>query len=144
MCRWFGGTEGKRTGHGKIVAVLFVCEIPAGPCACFVPAICPSVLTYRHDTRSKGYSHCIMHNIISHHMGCSFPAKPRTRGKKTTPKFKYFYLTLGKTMYQGVLRDDERRREKMKKREEALQESSRKRQEYERVQSVTATQQKSV
>ena len=50
-------------------------------------------------------------------------------------------------MYQGVLRDDERRREKMKKRQEDLQESLRKREEYERVQSVTSntnTQTKSV
>jgi protein PET117 len=48
-------------------------------------------------------------------------------------------------MYQGVLRDDERRREKMKKRHEDLQESLRKREEYERVQAVTsATQAKSV
>jgi protein PET117 len=52
---------------------------------------------------------------------------------------------LVKTMYQGVLRDDERRREKMKKRQEDLQESLRKREEYERVQSVTsATQTESV
>jgi len=51
-------------------------------------------------------------------------------------------LNLAKTMYQGVLRDDERRREKMKKREEDLQESLRKREEYERVQSVTAASQR--
>lgn len=41
-------------------------------------------------------------------------------------------------MYQGVLRDDERRREKMKKRTDDLQESLRKREQYERVQSVTS------
>lgn len=41
-------------------------------------------------------------------------------------------------MHQGVLRDDERRKEKMKQREEDLKESSRKREEYERVQTVTA------
>lgn len=40
-------------------------------------------------------------------------------------------------MYQGVLRDDERRKEKMKKREEDLKESLRKRAEYERVQAVS-------
>jgi protein PET117 len=40
-------------------------------------------------------------------------------------------------MYQGVLRDDERRRAKMKKRQEDLEESLRKREEYERVQPVT-------
>ncbi|KAG6868742.1 hypothetical protein C0993_011321 [Termitomyces sp. T159_Od127] len=40
------------------------------------------------------------------------------------------------SMYQGVLRDDERRKQKMKQREEALQESRRKREIYERVQTV--------
>ncbi|KAI0057258.1 hypothetical protein BV25DRAFT_1831413 [Artomyces pyxidatus] len=39
-------------------------------------------------------------------------------------------------MYAGVLRDDERRREKMRKREEDLQESLRKREIYERVQRI--------
>ncbi|KAH9933379.1 uncharacterized protein B0H18DRAFT_870628 [Fomitopsis serialis] len=41
------------------------------------------------------------------------------------------------TMFQGVLRDDERRREKMHQREQDLQESLRKREIYERVQSVS-------
>ncbi|PFH51795.1 hypothetical protein AMATHDRAFT_58288 [Amanita thiersii Skay4041] len=40
------------------------------------------------------------------------------------------------TMYQGVLRDDERRREKMRQREEDLQRSKQKRELYERVQRV--------
>ncbi|PPQ98940.1 hypothetical protein CVT24_003567 [Panaeolus cyanescens] len=40
------------------------------------------------------------------------------------------------TMYQGVLRDDERRKEKMKQREEDLKASQRKREIYERVQTV--------
>jgi len=40
------------------------------------------------------------------------------------------------TMYQGVLRDDERRREKMRRREEDLEESRRKQEIYERVQRV--------
>ena len=39
-------------------------------------------------------------------------------------------------MYKGVLRDDERRREKMLKREEELQASKQKRELYERVQTV--------
>lgn len=39
-------------------------------------------------------------------------------------------------MYKGVLRDDERRREKTRKREMDLQESLRKRELYERVQKV--------
>jgi protein PET117 len=39
-------------------------------------------------------------------------------------------------MYKGVLRDDVRRGEKMKQREEELRESQRKREIYERVQSV--------
>lgn len=41
------------------------------------------------------------------------------------------------TMYQGVLRDDARRLEKHKQREDALQESLRKRELYERVQTVS-------
>ncbi|KAF8817390.1 hypothetical protein BYT27DRAFT_7152876 [Phlegmacium glaucopus] len=40
------------------------------------------------------------------------------------------------TMYKGVLRDDERRRAKSKQREDDLRESQRKRQIYERVQTV--------
>ncbi|KAI0917850.1 hypothetical protein AcW1_006873 [Taiwanofungus camphoratus] len=43
------------------------------------------------------------------------------------------------TMYKGVLRDDERRREKMRKREEELQESLQKREMYERIQSVSGS-----
>lgn len=39
-------------------------------------------------------------------------------------------------MYKGVLRDDERRREKMRQREMELQESLRKRELYERSQRV--------
>ncbi|EIW59794.1 uncharacterized protein TRAVEDRAFT_147933 [Trametes versicolor FP-101664 SS1] len=41
------------------------------------------------------------------------------------------------TMYQGVLRDDERRREKMRQREEDYQRSMQKRELYERVQTVS-------
>ncbi|KAF8892239.1 hypothetical protein BD779DRAFT_1511785 [Infundibulicybe gibba] len=39
-------------------------------------------------------------------------------------------------MYKGVLKDDERRREKMQKREDELRESQRKREIYEQVQRV--------
>ncbi|KAF8239418.1 hypothetical protein L208DRAFT_1237903 [Tricholoma matsutake] len=39
-------------------------------------------------------------------------------------------------MYKGVLRDDERRREKMRQREEQLQASKQTRERYERVQTV--------
>jgi protein PET117 len=39
-------------------------------------------------------------------------------------------------MYQGVLRDDERRREKMRQRQAELEESRKKREIYERVQNV--------
>ncbi|KAF7315203.1 hypothetical protein MIND_00034700 [Mycena indigotica] len=46
------------------------------------------------------------------------------------------------TMYQGVLRDDERRREKREKREEELRESQRKREIYEKVQRVESDNQK--
>ncbi|KAI0687149.1 hypothetical protein C8T65DRAFT_676463 [Cerioporus squamosus] len=41
------------------------------------------------------------------------------------------------TMYQGVLRDEVRRREKMRQREEDLQRSLEKRELYERVQNVS-------
>ena len=41
------------------------------------------------------------------------------------------------TMYQGVLRDDARRLDKHRQREEALQESLRKRELYEKVQTVS-------
>ncbi|KZT70777.1 hypothetical protein DAEQUDRAFT_667254 [Daedalea quercina L-15889] len=41
------------------------------------------------------------------------------------------------TMFQGVIRDDERRREKMRQREQDLQESIRKREAYERIQTVS-------
>lgn len=40
------------------------------------------------------------------------------------------------TMYKGVLKDDERRRKKMRQREEDLLISQRKREIYERVQTV--------
>jgi len=40
------------------------------------------------------------------------------------------------TMYRGVLLDDERRRAKLKQREDDLRESQRKRQIYERVQTI--------
>ncbi|EIN09504.1 hypothetical protein PUNSTDRAFT_101340 [Punctularia strigosozonata HHB-11173 SS5] len=42
------------------------------------------------------------------------------------------------TMYQGVLRDDERRLQKMRQRQAELEESQRKREVYERVQRVSA------
>jgi protein PET117 len=42
-------------------------------------------------------------------------------------------------MYKGVLRDDERRRETIRKRELELQESKRKREMYERVQRVESS-----
>ncbi|KAI0083935.1 hypothetical protein BDY19DRAFT_899421 [Irpex rosettiformis] len=48
----------------------------------------------------------------------------------------YMQRQEAETMYKGVLRDDERRREKMRKREEELVESQRKRELYEAVQQV--------
>ncbi|KAI0741631.1 hypothetical protein C8Q80DRAFT_1274027 [Daedaleopsis nitida] len=42
------------------------------------------------------------------------------------------------TMYLGVLRDEQRRRDKMKQREEDLQRSLEKREVYERVQTVSS------
>lgn len=50
---------------------------------------------------------------------------------------KIFDLNELQTMYQGVLRDDERRREKMRQREEDYQRSMQKRELYERVQTVS-------
>ncbi|KAI0794093.1 hypothetical protein C8Q74DRAFT_1246788 [Fomes fomentarius] len=41
------------------------------------------------------------------------------------------------TMYEGVLRDEVRRRDKMKQREEDLQRSLERREQYERVQSIS-------
>ncbi|KIJ20900.1 hypothetical protein PAXINDRAFT_6679 [Paxillus involutus ATCC 200175] len=41
-------------------------------------------------------------------------------------------------MFQGVLRDDERRREKMRRRQEDFQESQRKREAYESTQTVVS------
>ncbi|KAF8845100.1 hypothetical protein BDN67DRAFT_920428 [Paxillus ammoniavirescens] len=41
-------------------------------------------------------------------------------------------------MFQGVLRDDERRREKMRRRQEDFQESQRKREVYESTQTVVS------
>jgi protein PET117 len=41
-------------------------------------------------------------------------------------------------MHQGVLKDDARRKEKMRKREEELLESLKKREEYERFQTVSS------
>ena len=60
-------------------------------------------------------------------------AKFRTRSTCSS-----FFLAFTQTMYQGVLRDDARRLEKHKQREEALQESLRKRELYERVQTVSS------
>jgi protein PET117 len=50
--------------------------------------------------------------------------------------FYVLYQLVLQTMYQGVLRDDERRRRKMKEREEELLQSQRKREIYERVQRI--------
>jgi len=52
-------------------------------------------------------------------------------------RIRCFVLILqSKNMYKGVLRDDERRREKMRKRQEELQESRRKRELYGSFQTV--------
>ncbi|KAI0788732.1 hypothetical protein C8Q75DRAFT_807467 [Abortiporus biennis] len=48
----------------------------------------------------------------------------------------YLQMREADTMYQGVIRDDERRKEKMRQREEELQESLRKRAIYEAVQPI--------
>jgi protein PET117 len=48
----------------------------------------------------------------------------------------HIFVCTSQNMYKGVLRDDERRREKMRQREEELQASKQKRELYERVQNV--------
>ncbi|KAF8555964.1 hypothetical protein OG21DRAFT_1409918 [Imleria badia] len=45
-------------------------------------------------------------------------------------------------MFQGVLRDDERRREKMRQRQQEFEESKRKREIYERTQTVVSSEQR--
>ena len=101
-----------------------------------------SVVTCRyqhHDSRGQSDPRCILYIVFIRHMGCSLSTEPRARGKliffTTLPLCRTQCLSC-KTMYQGVLKDDERRKEKQKKREADLQESLRKRGEYERVQTV--------
>ena len=53
-----------------------------------------------------------------------------------TISFLLSFLCFRENMYQGVLRDDERRREKLRQREEELWKSRQKRALYERVQTV--------
>ena len=68
-------------------------------------------------------------------MVCTLSTSTRTWGQSealpSPPRRSY-----NQNMYKGVLRDDERRREKMLKREEELQASKQKRELYERVQTV--------
>ena len=64
----------------------------------------------------------------------------REVGVKFRPRFvcsSCVFLNPTQTMYQGVLRDDARRLEKHKQRGDALEESLRKRELYERVQTVS-------
>lgn len=95
-----------------------------------------------YDSSSQGDLDGITVGFFSGYMGRSLPTESRTRGdiayyiNVRSSFWRQFAL---KTMYQGVLRDDERRREKMKQREADLQESLRKREEYERVQPVSST-----
>lgn len=68
-------------------------------------------------------------------MGGSLPAAAGTRGEyaeASPPDFTQ--STTLQNMYKGVLRDDERRLEKMRKREEDLQASLQKRELYEKLQ----------
>jgi len=61
----------------------------------------------------------------------------RDVGLRSDTHFQFwFYLSLSQTMYKGVLRDDERRREKLRQREEDLRASQHKREWYEQVQKV--------
>ncbi|KAI1793496.1 hypothetical protein LXA43DRAFT_218276 [Ganoderma leucocontextum] len=49
----------------------------------------------------------------------------------------HLQMTERENMYQGIVKDDERRREKMRQREEEFQRSLQKRELYERVQTVS-------
>lgn len=73
--------------------------------------------------------------FILYSMVCTLSTSARTWGQleafPSPPHRSY-----NQNMYKGVLRDDERRREKMLKREEELQASKQKRELYERVQTV--------
>lgn len=88
----------------------------------------------------KGDLGCFMCHICVYHMGCSLPASKRTRCM-------YYILSTvnishdTQNMFQGVLRDDERRQEKMRQRQQDFEESQRKRAIYERTQTVVSSEQ---
>lgn len=70
-------------------------------------------------------------------MGCTLPTRGRERGSKLVSLLQYFLSNQNtQSMYQGVLRDDVRRREKMLQRQLDLEESKKKREIYERAQKV--------
>ena len=88
------------------------------------------------DTRSRGdllqhhYIHRTLHATPGARGRCHVPDAFFARSSVLSPIFT-------QTMYQGVLRDDARRLDKHRQREEALQESLRKRELYEKVQTVS-------
>ena len=75
--------------------------------------------------------------ILFHNMVCSSSTRTRERGtSEATHRVCIALIGTCQTMYKGVLRDEERRLEKMRQREAELQESRRKREVYERFQEV--------
>ncbi len=100
--------------------------------------------THHHVSNRKSYTRSLHLRFHDYYLGCPFPPKTRERRESVnTPYNHCFVLTIirlvHQTMYQGVLRDDERRKEKMRIREEELQESMKKRAIYEQVQHVRNT-----
>lgn len=85
----------------------------------------------------SGDSHWSSNSLVAHHLGCAFPTGTRTRGSGFWCSSRdQLTDTLFQTMYEGVLRDDERRKEKQLQRKAELEESRRKREIYESVQNV--------
>lgn len=85
----------------------------------------------------SGDSHWSSIPLITHHLGRAFPTRTRARGSDFRCSSRdQLTNSLLQTMYEGVLRDDERRKEKQRQRTAELEESRRKREMYEGVQNV--------
>jgi len=94
-----------------------------------------------HVTHGESDTHSRSSILQRHHIHSTLHATPGARGWcRVSDAFRVlidFFLNFTQTMYQGVLRDDARRLDKHRQRDEALQESLRKRELYERVQTVS-------
>ena len=82
-----------------------------------------------------------MCHLCVHHMGRSLPANERAGRTCWILSATHAPPYNTQDMFQGVLRDDERRREKMRQRQEEFEESQRKRVIYERTQTVVSSEQ---